>query len=137
MQDEPKAISGPISGLLHSLTQVVATLVVMAQTRLDLLTTELHEEIHRAASVLLWAFVALFAAGIGLFLLALVAIFAWWDSHRVLVSVLVTLAIFGIAAFAALYLRKELRGRPRLLDATRSEVERDRQRLDERLRSRR
>ena len=134
--DESKARSGPLGGLLHSLTQVVATLVAMAQTRLELLTTELQEEIHRAAAVLLWAFVALFAAGIGLFLLALAAIFAYWDTHRVLVSALVTLAFFVIAAIAALCLRKQLRSRSRLLDATLSELARDKQRLDERMRSR-
>jgi uncharacterized membrane protein YqjE len=133
--DSPPA--GPLAGLLHSLTQVFATLVAMAQTRLELLTSELQEEIQRAALVLLWAFIALFAAGIGLFLLALVAIFAFWDTHRVLVSVLVTAAFFAIAAFAALHLRNQIRSRPRVLDATLTELARDRQRLDERLRSRR
>jgi uncharacterized membrane protein YqjE len=135
-QDEPKARSGPLGGLLHSLTQVLTTLVAMAQTRLELLTTELQEEIQRAAAVLLWAFVALFAAGIGLLMLALAAIFAYWDTHRVLVSLLLTLAFFGIAAFAALCLRKQLRGRSRLLDGTLSELARDKQRLDERMESR-
>jgi uncharacterized membrane protein YqjE len=135
-QNESKARSGPLGGLLHSLTQVVATLVAMAQTRLELLTTELQEEIHRAAAVLLWAFVALFAAGIGLFLLALAAIFAYWDTHRVLVSALVTLAFFVIAAIAALCLRKQLHSRSRLLDATLSELARDKQRLDERMQNR-
>jgi uncharacterized membrane protein YqjE len=136
MQDEPKASTGPLGGLVHSLTQVVATLVAMAQTRLELLTTELQEEIQRAALVLLWAFVALFAAGIGLFLLALAAIFAYWETHRVLVSVLLTLTFFGIAAFAALYLRKLLRSRLRMLEGTLGELARDKQYLDERLRSR-
>jgi uncharacterized membrane protein YqjE len=135
-QEESKAKSGPLGGLLHSLTRVVATLVAMAQTRLELLTTELQEEIHHAAAVLLWAFVALFAAGIGLFLLALAAIFAYWDTHRVLVSVLVTLAFFVIAAIAALCLRKLLHRRSRLLVGTLSELARDKQHLEERMQSR-
>jgi len=134
MQDEPKSSNGPISSLLQSLTQLVATLVTMAQTRLELLTTELQEEIQRAASMLLWAFVALFTAGMGLFMLALVIIFACWDTHRILASVLVTLVFFGIAAFAVMYLRKQINSRPRMLDATLSELARDRQRLDERMR---
>ncbi len=126
---------GPLSGLLNSLTQVFGTLVAMAQTRLELLTTELQEEIQRAAQLLLWAFVALFAAGIGLFLAALVLIFAFWDTHRVLVSIIVTAVFFGIAAFAALHLASRLRNKPRMLDATLNELARDRQRLDERVRS--
>lgn len=127
---------GPFSGMLHSLTQVVATLVAMAQTRLELLTTELQEEIQWAAQLLLWAFVALFAAGIGLFLAALVVIFAFWDTHRVLVSIIVTGMFFAISAFAALHLSSKMRNRRRVLDATLTELARDRQRLDERVRSR-
>jgi uncharacterized membrane protein YqjE len=137
MQDAPKASRGPLASLLHSLTQVVATLLTMAQTRLELLTTELQEEIRRAALVLLWGFVALFAAGVGLVLLALAAIFAYWDTHRILIAVLVTLAFFGIAAVAALCLRKLLHSRPRVLDGTLTELARDQQRLAERVRTRR
>ncbi len=128
--------TGPLSGLLNSLTQVFSTLVAMAQTRLELLTTELQEEVQRAAGLLLWAFVALFAAGIGLFLAALVVIFAFWDTHRLLVSMLVTGIFFAIAVFAAINLRKQLQAKPRLMDATLTELARDRQRLEERLRER-
>ena len=134
---EPEATpQGPLAGLMHSITQVFASLVTMAQTRLELLTNELQEEIQQAARVLLWAFVALFAAGIGLFLAALVAIFAFWDTHRVLVSIIVTGAFFAIAAFAALHLSGILRNRPRMLDGTLTELARDRERLDTRLRKR-
>jgi len=139
MQDSDPADTtpkGPFNGLLHSLTQMFATLVAMAQTRLELLTTELQEEIQQAAQVLLWAFIALFAAGIGLFLAALVVIFAFWDTHRVLVSIIVTGAFFAIAAFAAWYLSSKLRNKPRMLDGTLTELARDRERLDARLRSR-
>lgn len=127
---------GPLSGLLQSLTQVVTGLVSMAQTRLELLTTELQEEIQQAASLLVWAFIALFATGIGLFLAALVVIFAFWDTHRVLVSIIVTGAFFAIAAGAAWQLSRKLRNKPRMLDGTLSELVRDRERLDARVRSR-
>lgn len=130
------APQGPLGGLLHSLTQVFATLVAMAQTRLELLTTELQEEVQQAAQLLLWAFVALFAAGIGLFLAALVVIFAFWDTHRLLVSIIVTVVFFAIAAFAALYLSSKLRNKRRMLDATLTELARDREKLDERVRNR-
>jgi uncharacterized membrane protein YqjE len=135
-QETEATSKGPLGGLLHSLTQVFASLVAMAQTRLELLTTELQEEIQQAAQVLLWAFVALFAAGIGLFLAALVLIFAFWDTHRVLVSIIVTGAFFAIAAFAALNLFGKLRNRPRMLDGTLTELARDRERLDARIRNR-
>ena len=55
------------SGLLHSLSNFVGTLLGVAHTRLQLLTTELQEEVQRAAHLLVWAFVALFAAMLALF----------------------------------------------------------------------
>lgn len=136
MQEDSTSNSGPISNLLHSLTQVVATLVAMAHTRLELLATELQEEIQRAGSVLLWAFIALLTAGIGLFLLALVIIFVFWDSHRLLASVLVTLSFFMLAILAAWQLRRQLNSRTRLLDATLTELERDSERLNSTVRRR-
>jgi uncharacterized membrane protein YqjE len=108
---------------------VVATLVAMAHTRLELFASELQEEIQRASSLLLWAFIALFTAGIGLFLLALVIIFAFWDNHRVLASILVTLFFFMLAGFAVWRLRTQLKSHTRLLDATLTELERDGERL--------
>ncbi|MGC3983078.1 MAG: phage holin family protein [Steroidobacteraceae bacterium] len=128
--------SGPLSGLLNSLTNTFTTLVAIVQTRLELLTTEIQEEVQRAASLLVWAFVALFAAGIGLFLAALAVIFVFWDTHRVLAAVIVTAVFFVIAIGAGLCLRNKLQTNPRMLDATLTELARDRQRLDERLRRR-
>ncbi|HLF10887.1 MAG TPA: phage holin family protein [Gammaproteobacteria bacterium] len=126
--------TGPVSGLLRSLTNLFATLVGIAQTRLELLTTELQEEIHRAAGIMVWAFVTLFAAGVGLFLAALVVIFIFWDTHRLLVSVLVTSLFFGIAIVAALVLRAKVRSKPHMLDGTLAELAKDREQLQNRLR---
>lgn len=132
-QDAPAPSEGPLSSLLKSLTGVMATLVAMVQTRLELLTTELQEEIQRAAFVLLWAFVALFAAGIGLFLVALAVIFAFWDTHRLLAALIVTALFFVLSAVATRVLFKQLRGQPRLLQGTLDELSRDRDRLRSRL----
>jgi len=131
---ENETRTGPLGGLLKSLTQVLVTLVSMAQTRLELVTAELQEEVQRAALLLVWAFVAVLAAGIGLFLGAMSLIFAFWETHRGLVSVLVTGAFFLIALIAALNLRRQLRAKPRLFDATLTELAEDRQRLERRLR---
>jgi uncharacterized membrane protein YqjE len=124
---EPKAApDGPIRGLLHSLQRLLATALAIAHTRLELLTTELQQEIHRAAEILVWTVVALIAAGIGLFLLALVTVFVFWDTHRVLASVGVTAVFLFIAAVAGLVVLAKIRGKPRLLDATLAELQKDR-----------
>jgi len=124
---------GPISALFKSLSNLLATFVAIAHTRLELLTTELQEEIHRAAEILVWSFVALLAAGIGLFLAALVVIFLFWDTHRLLASVAVTATFFLIALGAALNLRSKVRNRPPLLESTLAELAKDRKQLEMRL----
>jgi uncharacterized membrane protein YqjE len=117
---------GPFSGLFRSLAQLLATAIGIAQTRLELLSTELQEEIHRVAEIMLWAAVALLAAGVGLFLLALLVIFVFWDTHRVLASIGVTAVFFLIAVSAGLMLRAKVRGKPPVLDATLAELKKDR-----------
>lgn len=116
---------GPIRSLIASLGNVLATLIGIVQTRLELFSTELQEEARNAAAVLLWAFVALFAAGMTLFLGALALIFAFWDTHRVLVSVLVTAAFLVISLGAALMVRARLKGRGRPFDGTIAELAKD------------
>jgi uncharacterized membrane protein YqjE len=127
---ESGAETGPVSGMIGSLKSMLSSLIAIAQTRLELISTELQEEVGRAAELLLWAFIALFAAGIGLFLGALVLIFAFWDTHRVLVSLLVMGFFFLLALTALLVLRARLRSRPRLFEATIAEFARDREHLD-------
>ena len=127
--DEP-ATAG---GLFHSLSTFVGTMISVAHTRLQLLTTELQEEVQRAAELLVWAFIALFAAMLALFLGALTVIFVFWDTHRLLAALLMTAALLGIAALAALVLRAKLKSRPALLDETLAELAKDRDRLRQRL----
>lgn len=128
--DEPP--SGPVGGLFQSLRNLLATIVAIAHTRVELLTTELQEEMHRVAEILVWTLIALLAAGIGLFLAALVVIFLFWDTHRLLASVAVTAAFFVIALAAAGVMRSKVRNRPRMLDATLAEFAKDREQLQRR-----
>ena len=120
---------GPISGMFRSVAQLLATAIGIAQTRLELLSTELQEEVHRVAEIMLLATVALLAAGFGVFLLALVVIFVFWDTHRVIASVAVTGVFFLIAVVAASVLRAKVRSKPPLLDATLAELKKDRANL--------
>lgn len=121
------------AGLFHSLSSFVGTLVSVAHTRLQLLTTELQEEVQRAAQLLVWAFISLFAAMMALFLGALTVIFVFWDTHRLLAALLMTGVLLGIAIAAALVLQSKLKSRPAMLDETLAELAKDRERLRQRL----
>lgn len=128
-QQSRYAAGGPVISLLHSFKQLLATLLSMAHTRLELLATELQADITRMGGTLLWAFAALIALGIGCFLAALTLIFIFWDTHRVLVSVIVTAVFFGFALFAFLIIAKRMHDHPRLLQATLAELQSDQEAL--------
>lgn len=123
--EEPTS-EGPIRGLFRSITELLATAIGIAQTRVELLSTELQEEVHRVAEIMVWTLVVLLSAGIGLFLLALVVIFVFWDTHRVVAAVSVTAVFASVALIGGLVLRAKIKGKPRLLDATLSELAKDR-----------
>ena len=123
------ADSGPVSGIFKSIANLVATVIAIAQTRLELLTTDLQEEMHHVAGILVWTLIALLAALIGLFLGALAIIFVFWDTHRLFAAVAVTSAFFVIAAAAGVMLRVKIRTKPRMLDATLTELAKDREQL--------
>ena len=124
--EDPGEPRGPVSGLFASIARLLATAIGVAQTRLELLTTELQEEVHRVAEIMVYTVVALLAAGIGLFMLALVVIFAFWDTHRIAASIAVTSTFFLIAVVSAVVLRAKLRAKPPMLDATIAELKKDR-----------
>lgn len=128
---------GPIASLFRSIARLAATFVAVAHTRLELLTTELQQEVYRVAEIMVWTVVALLAAGIGLFMAALMIVFVFWDTHRVLASVIVTSVFFLITAGALLVLRAKLKSKPPLLEGTLAELATDAVHLKEAARGRR
>ncbi len=123
----------PVAGLFQSLSNFAGTLIAIAHTRLQLLTTELQEEVRQVGAILLWAFIAAFAAMMGLFLGALAVIFVFWDTHRVAASLAMIALFVVIAIVAALILMKKLRSKPPMLDDTLAELAKDRDNLKARL----
>jgi len=128
-QEQPQSTTG----LFQSFSNFAATLIAIAHTRLQLLTTELQEEVRQVGAILLWAFIAAFTALLGLFLAALVFIFAFWDTHRIAASLVMIAMFVGLAIFAVLVLRKKLREKPPMLDDTLAELAKDRDNLRSRV----
>ena len=124
--DRPR---GPVRQLIASVSGLLATALGIGRTRLELLTVELREELHRTAELLVWGGVAVLAAGAGVLFAGLAVIFAFWDTHRILAAVLVTAGFFALAAVAALLVQSRLRARPPFLQATLAELARDEDQL--------
>lgn len=116
---------GPATRLLQSVTRLGATVLGVVETRVDLLTTEIGEDAARGMRILLWAVVALLAGFGGLLFSGIAVIAFFWDTHRVGAAVSVTALFLAATALAALMSRSMLRAKPRLLDATRTELARD------------
>jgi len=116
---------GPATNLLRSLVQLGGTLLAVAQTRVELLTTELSEDLERGLRILLWAMVGLLAGILGLLLAGITVIIYFWDTHRMVAALGVTAVFLVVAAVAGQTFRRHLRQKPRLLDATRAELHHD------------
>jgi uncharacterized membrane protein YqjE len=117
------------TGLLSSARAVLAGLVEIGQTRLQLASTELEEERLRIAQLLLCATAALFFLGLGLVLFALLLVLLFWDDHRFLVLSIEAGLVLAIGAALAGVWRHKARAKPRLLAATLTELQRDRKAL--------
>jgi uncharacterized membrane protein YqjE len=116
---------GPATNLLRSLVRLAGTLLATAQTRVELLTTELSEDLERGVRVLLLAFIAALSAIFALLLAGLTVIVWFWDTNRFGAAAGVTIVFVLVAVVSAWLARQRLHEKPRLLDATRSELQRD------------
>ena len=129
----PQEHPQPTTGLFQSFSNFAGSLIAIAHTRLQLLTTELQEEVRQVGAILLWAFIAAFAAMLGLFLGALAVIFVFWDTHRIAASLEMIALFILIAIGAGLVLAKKLRDKPPMLDDTLAELAKDRDNLKARM----
>jgi uncharacterized membrane protein YqjE len=116
---------GPATNLLRSVTRLCGTLLAMLQTRVDLLTTELSEDVERGVRVLIWGMVSVLAAVLGLMLAGITLIVYYWDTHRMGAAIGVTAAFLVLSAAAAWVARARLHEKPKMLDASRTELRRD------------
>jgi len=123
------ATSSPRSGLLGSLRRLLASAVAMAETRLELLVTELEEERLHLLALVGYGVAAFFMLGIGLLFLVIFLTVLFWDSHRLLALGAFT-AVFLLGGAAAAYLAlRHAHTKKRLFASTLAELRRDREAL--------
>jgi uncharacterized membrane protein YqjE len=129
MADSPAPGTG---GLLASVKGVAASLLAIAQTRLELLAADLAEERERLITLLVMVLLALFSFGVGIVLLALLIVIALWESNRLLaLGAMIGFFLLLGGVFAALAVNR-LRTAPRMFEASIGELEKDRERLEAR-----
>jgi uncharacterized membrane protein YqjE len=118
------------SSLMDSAKRMLATVIALVSTRLELFTTEIEEEIQRAASILMWALVALFFGSLAVLMIAFTVIIIFWDTYRILAAVLVTSTFVLATVGFGLLARSRLKAKSRFMAASIEELKRDREALD-------
>lgn len=116
-------------GLLGSLKNLAATLIAIAQTRLQLLANEIQEEGLRLRQLALLAIIAVFFFACGVLLLTLLVIVVFWDSNRLLAIGGFTTLYLVIGIALAIEVRRRAAARSRLFEASLGELKKDRERL--------
>lgn len=117
------------AGLLHSAQSLLASLLALARTRLELFGTELQEELARLLYMVIGAVAALLLAALGAGLAAAALLIALPAEQRVSAAALIAALAFGAALAAAWLVRRLALGKPRPLHASIAELERDREAL--------
>ena len=112
-------------GLFEGLRTLLASILQLLHTRVELLTTELQEQVQRLLWLFVWTTVALFCAGFALLMLCITVLIAFWDGHRLLAAGCLTGGMLVLLLAALLALRAQWRAGPRWLGASLDELQRD------------
>ena len=115
------------AGLLGSVRNLLDTVLGLARTRLELLSTELQEALATHALAVVGACAALVLGGLGLAFAGIAVLLAIAPEQRLAAATLMALVFLAAGAAVALVVRA--RERPRVFDASLAELQRDREAL--------
>lgn len=116
-------------GLFESLKTLSVSLVGIVHTRLELLSTDIAEERAHLITLLVLGLVALFCLGVGIVLLTILIVVAFWESHRLLALGGLTGGFLTAGVGLVWYAMHKARTKPRLFEASLAELSKDRQHL--------
>jgi uncharacterized membrane protein YqjE len=118
-------------GLLHSIRRLAQSLLGAAQTRLDILATEIEEERVRLEQLLLFVLAAAFCLGMGIVLCVALVVLFYWDTHRLAAVGVLAVAFLAAGVALGLILRDKAKTRSKAFAITRGELAKDRAMLQE------
>ena len=116
-------------GLFESLKTLSVSLVSIVHTRLELLSTDVAEEREQLTSFLVLVLVALGCFGVGVVLLAMLVVVAFWETHRLLALAGMTGLFLAAGVGLGWLAMHRVRTKPRLFEASLAELSKDRQQL--------
>ncbi len=110
-------------GLLASVQNLLASLLGLARTRLDLLSTELQEALAHFALGIIIAVAAVLLATLGLAFAGAALLFAMAPEHRLAAAAVIAFVYLAGGVGLAILLR--VRKRPRIFEESLGELQRD------------
>ena len=127
MSERPPASPG--GGLLVSLRRLVATLLELAQVRLELIGTELEEQKLRILAALVWGALGVLLVGLGLVLLIGCVVLLFWEGYRLPAMAVLTVAFLCGGALALRRASARLQSEGGAFAASVAELAKDRARV--------
>jgi uncharacterized membrane protein YqjE len=115
--------------LLSSIKGLASTGASIAQTRLELLSTDVQIARSKFIGLLVMIVSALFFLFFGLVMLALLIVIYSWESDRMLALGLLTSAFLSVGLILAALIVQSLRKMPKLFEASIAELAKDREAL--------
>lgn len=112
-------------GLFASLSNLLATLLEVAQVRLELLGTEVELEKRRLFDGILWGALALLALGVSFVLLCGLIILLMWEGYRLTAVGMMTLLFLILGVLLMRKARQQLRTPAGMFKASISELAQD------------
>jgi uncharacterized membrane protein YqjE len=116
-------------GLLDSAQSMLAGVLSLARTRLELFGTELQEELTRLFFALLCALIVLLLGSLAVVFGGLSLLASLEPQYRAIAAGVLALLFLALAATALLSMRRLVRAKPRAFDASLAELESDYQAL--------
>lgn len=112
-------------GLFDSLSVLVANLVAIVRTRIDLVSTELEEAQARQVALMVAVAAGIFCAGMVLVLAVVLVLALFWDDHR-FAALGALIALFAVSGLvAAVSARHQIQTKPKMFSATLAELTKD------------
>jgi len=112
-------------GIAESLRRLIAAFIDILQTRAELITIEVEEEVVRYFSYLMFSLAALFFLGVACLLIVLLVVILYWDTYRITALSLLIALFVGAGLYFGWWVRRHYRHKPKLLGSSLTELSKD------------
>jgi len=118
--------------ILSALKNLISTGTSIAETRLELFSTDVQIARSRLVNLFVMIMFTLFFLFFGLVMLALLIVIYSWESNRILALSLLTSGFLTIGLILALVVIRSFKTMPKLFESTIAELSKDRKELTKR-----